>query len=153
MTKKIINNLPEMDAFAQSILEKLEESKKATILSLRGDLGAGKTAFVKSLGKALGVKDNITSPTFVILKTYKLKAKTYKLLHHIDAYRLETEKELEVLGWSEIIKDPKNLIAIEWPENVPGLIPNSAVKIFFEFIDEKTRRVKVDLRFKNYDLR
>lgn len=147
--KKTIKSLTEMDSFASEIANFLTSNQltpgKATILALHGDLGSGKTAFVKSLGKALGLRDNITSPTFVILKSYKLEARTWKLLHHIDAYRIEKENELEILGWDEIINNPENLIAIEWPENVSGLIPKSAIKINFEFVDESARRVKTEL--------
>jgi len=150
-----ISNIRELDEFAALLLSSLTNSTNhtnfATVLALQGDLGAGKTAFVKSLGKELSISDNVTSPTFVIMKLFDVSNSKYKKLIHIDAYRLDNEKELEVLGWREIIKDPKNLVAIEWPERVEGLIPSSAIRIKFEFVDEETRNVAVELGDKRYE--
>ena len=92
--------------------------------------------------KILGIKENLTSPTFVLIKSYKLQANSYKLLFHIDAYRLKNAEELQKLGWQEMTADPANLIFIEWPENVPDLIAKDVLKIFFEFVDEKTRKIR-----------
>jgi tRNA threonylcarbamoyladenosine biosynthesis protein TsaE len=102
---------------------------KATVIALQGELGAGKTHFVQNFGKVVGVKDNITSPTFVIMNIYPIDWKGFKKLIHIDAYRLEKEEELTNLGWQELIEDPENIIFIEWPENVPNLIPKDATRI------------------------
>src|SRR3990167_5499282 len=114
---------------------------KATVVALQGDLGSGKTTFAQAFGKVLGVEENMPSPTFVIMKFYNINWKGFKKLIHIDAYRLEKESELLHLGWEEIIKEPENLILIEWPENVAGIIPADAKKIFFKFIDETTREI------------
>ncbi len=64
-------------------------------------------------------------------------------LVHIDAYRLDSEKELEILGWQELVNDPKNIILIEWPERVTKLIPKDAIRMNLEHIDEETRGVEV----------
>lgn len=149
MEKREIRNLKEMEILASEILKspklggQATEFGGATVLALKGDLGVGKTAFVKSLGKILGVKETINSPTFVIMKMYDIsyKYKLLKKLIHIDAYRLEEEKELEILGWENLIKNPENLIAIEWPEKVSNLIPENAHIFKFEFVDENTRSV------------
>ena len=130
-----------MKEFASSVLANLPSSDTAVILSLSGDLGSGKTAFVKELGKVLGLKEEILSPTFVIMKRYKIKNSKYKNLIHIDAYRIEDPRELLVLNWQEIVSDKDNLIAIEWPEKVERLIPPNSPKIKFEFVDENVRRV------------
>ncbi len=141
MIKKI-KSLVELQNFANQFLKSLKPAKsRATILSLDGNLGSGKTAFVKTLGKALGIKKTIISPTFIIMKLYEISYKKYKKLIHIDAYRLEKEKELEVLGWNDLINNPENLIAIEWPERVLKIIPKTAKKLKFKFVDEKTRSV------------
>ncbi|MDO8492471.1 MAG: tRNA (adenosine(37)-N6)-threonylcarbamoyltransferase complex ATPase subunit type 1 TsaE [bacterium] len=144
--KKTIKSLKEMDTFASEIVNFLNPNhpmpRTATVLALRGDLGSGKTAFVKSLGKALGLRDNITSPTFVIMKSYQIiEHSVFNNLVHIDAYRIEEKRELEILGWREIIADPKNLVVVEWPERVAKIIPKNVIKINFEFVDEATRRV------------
>lgn len=114
----------------------------ATVVALKGDLGSGKTAFTKALAKGLGVSESVLSPTFVIEKIYKLPAgKNFNHLIHIDAYRLESANELRSIGWDEILSDAKNLIVIEWPEKVKGLIPKDAREIKFKFIDDKTREI------------
>ena len=95
------------------------------IILLYGDLGAGKTVFVKGLAKALGVKEIVKSPTFNILKCYSILSKSYKLkakssLCHIDAYRLESLDDLLDIGFEEYINN-KNIIVIEWAERVNGI--------------------------------
>lgn len=72
------------------------------------------------------------SPTFVVMKSYDVNWKGFKKLIHIDAYRLEKEDELLHLGWDELIKDPENVILIEWPEKVENLIPKHAKRIQFK---------------------
>ncbi|MSU45131.1 MAG: tRNA (adenosine(37)-N6)-threonylcarbamoyltransferase complex ATPase subunit type 1 TsaE [Candidatus Zambryskibacteria bacterium] len=99
------------------------KNDSAVVVGLYGNLGAGKTAFTKCVASSLGVPDSITSPTFVIEKIYVLKNQKFTHLIHIDAYRLEKAEELLHLGWKEIISDPKNLILIEWPENVADIMP------------------------------
>lgn len=135
-------SLAETEKFAEDFLNKLILRKSnATIVALSGDLGSGKTTFTQFIAKHLGIKENITSPTFVIVKSYKLLVMSYKFLHHIDSYRLNGGEELLVLGWQEIISDPKNLVLIEWPEKVADVISEDAIKINFEFIDENTRKI------------
>jgi tRNA threonylcarbamoyladenosine biosynthesis protein TsaE len=133
--------LKDTDNLAKDFLSKIEKGERATIIALSGELGSGKTAFVKCVAKNLGIDEDITSPTFVIMKNYELSTKNYKLLIHIDAYRLNSYKELENLRWQEIYNDSNNLIFLEWPERVLELIPNDAKKINFEFIDETTRKI------------
>jgi len=137
-------NLEETSQMAKDFLLSLEPSETATVVALEGNLGAGKTTFAQALGKHLGVEENMVSPTFVIMKIYPINFKTFKHLIHIDAYRLEKESELLHLGWNEIIKEPENLVLIEWPENVPGLIPANAKRISLKFIDENTREINYE---------
>lgn len=79
--------------FAKKILKKSIQDNNAIIVGLIGDLGAGKTTFAQGFAKGLGIRQKIASPTFVILKNYKTQTTRHKLIH-IDAYRLENEKEL-----------------------------------------------------------
>ena len=95
-------------------------------------MGAGKTYFAQALGKVMGVEKNMPSPTFVIMKSYEVDWGGFKKLIHIDAYRLEKEQELLNLGWEKLVNDPENIILIEWPERVPGLIPENARRILFK---------------------
>jgi tRNA threonylcarbamoyladenosine biosynthesis protein TsaE len=134
------------DAFveqAKKIAQSLVPQEHATILALSGDLGAGKTTFVQTLSRELGVTEVVTSPTFVIMKKYQLSDSLFDALIHIDAYRLKNSHELEVLGWNEMIKDPTNLICIEWPERVESLMPPYTQHLTFTFIDEEHRDIKI----------
>lgn len=119
-----------MSAHAARFITDLPPRKDAaTIIMLSGDLGAGKTTLTQGIARALGVEETVTSPTFVLEKIYELTGQKWVRLIHIDAYRLVSEHELEVLGWREMAKDPSNLIIIEWPEMVAELIPTDAIRI------------------------
>ena len=139
--KYLSKSSEETNKIAKDFLNALKLGTGATVVALQGDLGAGKNAFAQEVGKILGVAENMHSPTFVIEKIYEINFKGFKKLIHIDAYRLEKESELLHLGWQDLIKEPENLILIEWPENVAGIIPADAKKIFFKFIDETTREI------------
>jgi len=110
---------------------------------LCGDLGAGKTAFTKALADVLGVRDTVASPTFVIEKIYRLQNQRFSHLIHIDAYRLEHSSELKQLGWDGIIKNPKNLIIVEWADKVEDILPTNTKKISFEVTGENTRELRI----------
>jgi len=122
----------------------IQENKDgATVVGLYGDLGSGKTAFTQAAAKCLGVKEAVTSPTFVIEKIYKLDHKNFEHLIHIDAYRLGSGDELLHLGWEEIAKNPKNIIFIEWPERVSEILPEDIKKIYFTFVDASSRKIEI----------
>ena len=123
-----------------------------------GDLGSGKTTFVQGLARSLGIKENITSPTFVIEKIYPVRGEDAlralaasngagKLKHfiHIDAYRLESAEELEKLGWPELVADPGNLIVIEWADRVQKILPADSIRVNFKFTDENKREISWNL--------
>lgn len=142
----ISKSLAETQKIAQEFLQKLIPHKDAaTVVGLFGDLGSGKTAFTQAVARELGVKEFVTSPTFVIMKIYPLRSTISNLqstnLIHIDAYRLESGGELSTLGFSEILKDPKNIIFIEWPERVENILPKNLIKINFKFISEFEREI------------
>lgn len=144
-------SVTETHSIAKVVLTGLAKNRSktmATVVVCSGNLGSGKTAFVKGIAKTLGIKERVTSPTFVIEKIYKIPAPTKKRfgfsnLIHIDAYRLESPKELIAIGFSEIAKDKENLIIIEWGEKVKQVLPKKYHHLHFEFIDEKTRSVKI----------
>ena len=135
------NSLEETAQVAAEGLASLEPSQQATVLALRGDLGAGKTTFTQALARELGISENVTSPTFVIMKIYDLENKVFERLIHIDAYRFDTPDELDGLNFSDFLKDPKNLIVVEWPEKVEGKLPPETVFIDFKFISETVREI------------
>ncbi len=111
------------------------------MLSLCGDLGSGKTAFAKAFGKCLGVREEITSPTFVIRKSYKTDHQRFSRLIHIDAYRLESGKEMEALDFQKDLKETGTIVLVEWPEHVKDVLPKEKESLFFEFVDETSRKI------------
>ncbi len=124
------------------------KSEEATVVGLSGDLGSGKTTFTKEVAAILGIEKNlVTSPTFVIEKIYKISHPYFSHLIHIDAYRLEKSEELLHLGWEEITGDPKNLVLLEWPERVKNILPEDTMMVYFEFIDEQTRKITLSSKF------
>jgi tRNA threonylcarbamoyladenosine biosynthesis protein TsaE len=140
-----ILTLDKIQKTAEEIIKVVSSGKKerATILALSGDLGAGKTTITKEIANILGVKENVISPTFVIMKIYQIKNKVFKNLIHIDAYRLDKSEELLKIGWEEISKNKENLIIIEWPERVPDCLPVDIYRIDLEHRDENTRLIKL----------
>ena len=134
--------MAETEKFAQDFVAKLIPKKdEATLVALSGELGSGKTTFVQCVARTLGVQENITSPTFVIMKKFSIFNFQFSNLYHLDAYRLERGEELAKLGLEEIVAEPRNLIFLEWPENVKNVLPKDIPKISFEFIDENTRKI------------
>ncbi len=127
MTEVTAPNLDAFEAEAARFARALTANQEnATLVTLSGDLGAGKTAFTKALAAALGVTDVITSPTFVLEKIYALpEGGAFKRLIHIDAYRLEKGAELAPLGFDESMKNAGNLIVLEWPEKVADSLPKA----------------------------
>ncbi|MEI6042145.1 MAG: tRNA (adenosine(37)-N6)-threonylcarbamoyltransferase complex ATPase subunit type 1 TsaE [bacterium] len=159
MNKTISYSIEDTKKFAQFVLDEVFRSKKevesafqndskkeATVIILKGDLGAGKTAFTKCVGEIIGIKEEITSPTFAIEKRYNITNKSEDFggienLIHIDAFRLESGKEILAIDFERELKNPKNLICFEWPEMVSDIdiLPQDAPIVEFEFIDENTR--------------
>lgn len=130
--EKVIRTLEELYAEAARFVGALApRAEGATLVTLSGELGAGKTAFVKAVAKVLGVAEVVNSPTFVLEKIYSLGSPTSKFarLVHIDVYRLEKGDDLAPLGFNELMQDAGNLILLEWPEKVAGALPVPRVRI------------------------
>ncbi len=123
------NSGEQLKSLAQKYVRTLSPHRQATLVTLSGELGAGKTTFVQGVAEALGITETVASPTFVIEKVYELEGQKWERLIHIDAYRLKSAHELEVLGWKDITAVPANLVLLEWPERVEELIPDDAIRI------------------------
>jgi len=145
------HSLEEFNGEAARFTASLSPGSSATLVTLSGELGAGKTTFAQAIARALGIEETVTSPTFVIEKIYALpeqpfdsaQGKKFSRLIHIDAYRLKGAHELAVLGWEELLADPGNLIILEWPERVADIVPEDAIRIKFD-IDGEKRIISVD---------
>lgn len=133
--EKKVKNLEELDAEAARFARALAPAVVgATLVTLSGELGVGKTAYVKAAARALGVADVVSSPTFVLEKIYAIPKFRHPMseltkLVHIDAYRLESGSELAPLRLEELMKDPNNLIMLEWPEKVADALPKATMRI------------------------
>ncbi len=141
VTKTLLESEKCAKDFVSRIFDSQKGSKCARVFGLHGDLGAGNTTFMKGVAKAFGIEEDVTSPTFVIEKLFKLKGGQFDHLVHIDAYRLESSRELLNLGWKEISENPKNIIFIEWPEKVSDILPKDIENIYFTHVDENTREI------------
>jgi tRNA threonylcarbamoyladenosine biosynthesis protein TsaE len=143
--KFISKNLNQTEEIAKSFLEKiaLEFSDRAIVVGLYGDLGSGKTTFTQAIAKILNIKEYVTSPTFVIEKRYDIEHPLFKKIIHIDAYRLDSGKELLAIDWERDIKDPRNLILVEWPERILEVMPEKHSKINFKFLSENEREIEI----------
>ncbi|MHB0976440.1 MAG: tRNA (adenosine(37)-N6)-threonylcarbamoyltransferase complex ATPase subunit type 1 TsaE [Candidatus Aquicultorales bacterium] len=108
------------------------------VVSLTGDLGAGKTAFVQGLAEGLGVKERVTSPTFTIIKEYSGRLPLY----HFDVYRLESAAELVDLGFEEYFFG-EGVSVVEWGDRVRSLFPPDYLELSFEHAGPEKRTVKI----------
>ncbi len=134
----------DLSDFASAFVRGLPVStqKKAYIVGLTGELGAGKTTFVQEVAKALGVSSVVASPTFVVVRVYPLTRIThtpFKRLVHIDAYRL-VSGERDTIGFGAYAENPENLILVEWPERLPGA-PAFDTRLEFKVVSEDTREI------------
>ena len=136
-----INNLDELNHNANVLVRHLEPSD---LILLNGDLGAGKTTLTQFIGKHLGVKRNINSPTFNIIKSYKgINLK----LHHMDCYRLEDSDE--DLGFDEYFQD-EGITIIEWSQFIQDLLPKEHLIINIETLSETKRTIKLEAQGTHY---
>lgn len=137
-------SLDDMKRYAADFVANLprEAGTRAYVVGLRGELGAGKTTFVQAVAKALGVREHVTSPTFVLATRYETEHPVFRHLVHMDAYRL-SNGEADTVGFNEFLSDPQALMLIEWPEHLPSAarFPEDAPVLSFETIDETTRKV------------
>jgi len=124
-----------------SLFLKNRSKKNALIICLKGDLGSGKTTFLQGFAKGLGIKERILSPTFVIMKRFKIKDLRFKNFFHIDCYKIKKPKDLLDLGFKKNVFSPENIVAVEWPEKIKKIFPKNTIWLIFEFIDEKTRKI------------
>jgi len=119
--------------------------KSALVVALFGELGTGKTTFTQYVAEVLGIKERVLSPTFILERIYKLDGiKNFDNFIHIDAYRLDNAEDLDPLGWADILKNPKNIIFIEWADKVENILPKDVIKIRLKHEGGDNRYITID---------
>lgn len=136
-----------LSKFAQEVfktLNKMPPAHHARLIILSGNLGSGKTAFVQLLAKLFGVKSHVLSPTFVFVHEYKTeKISPFDKIIHADAYRMETKRDVLAAGIRHYLKDPNNLVLIEWGERVKKWISRPDMLIEFRHHKPHLRKVRI----------
>ena len=126
MNKELITNSPEEpEAFGAEVARYIPENKTApAFIALYGDLGVGKTAFVRGLASVIAPNSIVRSPTFAIVNEYRANKSS---LFHFDMYRIEDEDELYSIGFYDYLE--RGVCVVEWSENIPYALPESYIKI------------------------
>jgi tRNA threonylcarbamoyladenosine biosynthesis protein TsaE len=106
----------------------------------QAEMGAGKTTLIAAIGRAMGIQQAMSSPTFSIMNEYEIKG---KLIYHMDWYRLENEAEARQAG-VEAAMDQADLSLVEWPEKAPNLVPEDALFLKIEVLDPSLRRIFIN---------
>lgn len=120
----VTNNLAEFEQASNEIFNILIGTPGNNIIvGLVGNLGAGKTTLAQLFAKNLGINDEVTSPTFTIMKIYQTKNEKFAELVHIDAYRLEGEDDAKKINLGNYLNQPNTLVLVEWPGNIESILP------------------------------
>jgi len=127
------------EEFAANLAKTL---KGGEVIAFRGDLGAGKTCFTRGLAAGLDFKGEVNSPTFALINEY-LGGRLN--IYHFDMYRISSWEELYSSGYYEYL-DMGGVVVCEWSENIDGALPDDAIIIEIEKIDETTRKITVFLK-------
>lgn len=122
--------LPEMREWARVFGGSLEAP---SVIALRGDLGAGKTTLVQEMLAAMGIHDEVTSPTYALVHEYQSARGP---VHHFDWYRLRDASQLAQLGWDDVLR-AEGIVFVEWPERAPSALPMRTVEVHLEHVPGK----------------
>lgn len=141
MQEIITKSAAETQTFAKEFATKV---KPGDVITLSGELGAGKTTFVQGFAEGLGITNRIISPTFIIVRSYELHNHDANIFYHIDLYRTHTEHDMDGLGLSDMLGDSHAITVIEWPERMGSLLPKKRWDIKLETINEDTRKITYD---------
>jgi len=117
--------------------------EKANVLAFLGDLGGGKTTFLQGFAEGLGIEEKILSPTFVILKRFKISGSEFKNFYHLDCYRIKNARDILDLGFKDVLLFPGNIVAVEWAGKIKKILPESATWIELKFVNNKKRKITI----------
>jgi len=129
-----------IESIAHAATEFISKMNGEKIFAFYGDMGAGKTTFIKAVCKELGVKENVNSPTFSIVNEYMGTKNT--IIYHFDCYRLKNLDEAIDIGIEEYLYSG-NLCFIEWPEKIASLLPDSYVKVEIRELESGIRDIQI----------
>ena len=136
------NNEKETKEVAKKIAKLVNKNnKRATVITLSGDLGSGKTTFTKGFADYFNISE-ITSPTFVIMKKYELDGFDFNNFYHVDCYRLEEKSTLDEINFNEVLSDANNIVLIEWAERLKQ-IPERSINLKFKVLEGKKRLITI----------
>lgn len=133
-----VRNLSEIDRAAAELVGIMGENRH---FAFHGEMGAGKTTFISAICKALGVEDEVTSPTFSIVNEYR-SAKLESPVYHFDFYRIESPEETLDLGLDDYF-DSQSVCLMEWPENVEDFLPEDVVDVNIESNPDGSRIIRI----------
>ena len=128
--------LPEIDEMARVFWELFPDKK---IYAFRGNMGTGKTSFIRALCIAKNVKETVGSPTFSIINEYSFPG---GIIYHLDLYRLKDEEEAIRAGVEDCLYSGE-VCLVEWPDRAPGIFPEDTLGIFLEILDVNTRKIRI----------
>lgn len=136
-----VHDPADLPAIIPQILEGLAGRRK---IALYGEMGAGKTTFVKAFCAYLGVEGHTASPTFSLVNEYQYRITdgSTALFHHLDLYRLRNAGEAFDIGLEDLLYDPWYCV-IEWPQMVESMLPDDTAKIYIEILGETSRRILI----------
>jgi len=133
----LIYTLDQTDQIAAQLVKKFSAKP---VWVFQAPMGAGKTTLIAAIGRALGIRQSMSSPTFAIMNEYEVQG---KLIYHMDWYRLEGEAEARQAG-VEAALDEADLSLVEWPEKAPNLVPEDAVVLHIEVFNPTCRRIYIE---------
>jgi tRNA threonylcarbamoyladenosine biosynthesis protein TsaE len=141
----IVATPDKFDPVIAAVVNKAKEiTGAASLVTLTGDLGAGKTTFTQQLAQYLGITETVVSPTFGIMKSYELHDHPdFDQLVHIDAYRIEDISEVGPLRFEALFQIPRTLICLEWPQQIAAILPPVKVAVNLEIGEGEERVVTV----------
>ena len=133
----LIYTLDQTDQIATQLVKKYATKP---VWIFQAPMGAGKTTLIAAIGRALGIQQAMSSPTFSIMNEYEVDG---KLIYHMDWFRLESEAEARQAG-VEAVMEAADLSLVEWPEKAPNLVPEDAVVLTIELLDPDHRRIYIN---------
>lgn len=139
MTEIKIPTLADIPEAVEKFLQAMDDR---TVYAFRGEMGVGKTTFIRALCQRLGISDAANSPSFSIINEYR-SDDTAELVYHFDCYRLENEEEGEDIGVEDYFWSGA-LCLVEWPEKIENLLPGDVVNVEMKLLDDDSRLMIID---------